>query len=239
MVTRRRRASCSRLHGITHRDSRAYPHRAEETLALLWRRPRVRVQPVLRPPRRMAPRDHSDHAASRVRSCSWNSPAIPCRCKLCHRVRARRQDLGGGAGRIELHLRPLQRGLDRRPCRCAQLAGCGPEGAGGGATAPMTESAPVLRLNNSQCPRSTIWGPPISGGLMERGCIRGPALPQRAGPGLNPDPPCEVGTISSADHGFFCVGFGTALSANARVVSAMLQHRMGCLVAVRCRHFAP
>jgi hypothetical protein len=84
-----------------------------------------------------------------------------------------------------------------------------------------------------KCPEEHHTATPISGGLMERGCIWGPALPQRAGPGLNPNPP-----LRGRDH-FLCGSWhflrwlrnGGELSANARVVSAMLQHRTGCLVA--------
>jgi hypothetical protein len=166
----------------------------------------------------MAPRDHSDHAASRVRSSSRNSPAIPCRCTLRHRVRARRQDLVGGAGGIELHLRPLQRGLDRRPCRCAQLPGRGPEGARGGATAPTTESAPVLRLSRPpNAPRSTTRRPPSAVDLWSEVVYRDLLFPKEQVPASTPIPPARSGPFPLRIMAFFASASERWGAANARV----------------------
>jgi hypothetical protein len=167
--------------------------------------------------------------------------AIPCWCRLRHRAGARCQDLGGGAGGIELHLRPLQRGLDRRPCRCAQLPGRGPEGARGRATAPTTESAPVLRPSRPPNARGAPYGDPHQrwtyGARLYMGTCSSPKSRSR---------PQPQSPLRGRDH-FLCGSWhflrrlrnGGELSANARVVSAMLQHRMGCLVAVGCRLFTP
>ncbi|MGY4372740.1 hypothetical protein ACVWZ3_000379 [Bradyrhizobium sp. i1.3.6] len=98
---------------------------------------RLRLQPVLRPLRRMAPRHHGDHAADprgRRKAVRGLRRRYRAGVRRAYRGGARRQDLRRGHGSVELHIRPspVQRGaarLDRRPCGCAHLPGRSAEGA--------------------------------------------------------------------------------------------------------------
>ena len=98
---------------------------------------RLRLQPLLRPLRRMAPRHHGDHAPDPrrpARSCSWTLPAIPCRCSTrspgrCAPPRSSSRFMGASNYTfVQARFSEGAAGLDRRPCQCACLPGRGAEG---------------------------------------------------------------------------------------------------------------
>jgi hypothetical protein len=121
---RRWSASCSRQReaaaGLVPCPCRAAPPQRDAGAAVAGlSRPAsrwLRLEPLLRPLRRMAPRRDDDHAPDPCRGreavcglCRRHHAGVRCD----HRGGARYQDLRRGSGGLELHLcqSPLQRGL--------------------------------------------------------------------------------------------------------------------------------
>jgi hypothetical protein len=61
-----------------------------------------------------------------------------------------------------------------------------------------------------QMPREAPYGDPSAVDLWSEVVYGDLLFPKEQVPASTPIPPCEVGTISYADHGILCVGFRTA-----------------------------